>query len=154
MRHLEFSFQFRSPCINPEWQPGQAKPYHTKPSHFRSVFGPFWPFFGLKTPKNKRIWFQGLWPLKVHLWVVYFSLVPLLVKFIRFRNASDYMCMIIWWYCLIVSSFSPSILNLASACPSGEEAEQPISISSLSSKLNLKQYFEHIPTSLKGLEKN
>ena len=93
MRHLESSFQFRSPCINPEWQPGQAKPYHTKPSHFRSVFGPFWPFFGLKTPKNKRIWFQGLWPLKVHLCVVYFSLVPLLVKFIRFRNASDYMCL-------------------------------------------------------------
>ena len=54
--------------------------------------------------------------------------------------------MIISCYCFIVSGFLPSILNLASACPSGEEAEQPISISSLSSKLNLKKYnFHHRP---------
>ena len=38
---------------------GKAKPYHTKLRHFRPIFGPFWPFFGPKTPKYKRERFQG-----------------------------------------------------------------------------------------------
>ena len=87
----EFSFYFRSACIDPEWQPGQAKPYHTKPRHFRPIFRPFWPYNGLKTPKNQRDWFEGAWPLKVHLCRIYFLLALLLGKFNRFRNASDYM---------------------------------------------------------------
>ena len=98
IRHLEFLFQFRSACIDLELK---AKPYHTKPRHFRPVFRPFWPFFGQKTPKTNRKRFQGAYPLNIQLWRNYFLMVPLLGKFIRFRNASDYMC--------AVSSPPPSV---------------------------------------------
>ena len=55
-------------------------------------------FFGLKTPKTNRKRFQRVQSIKIHICSyylcprVYFLLVPLLDKFIRFRNASDYMC--------------------------------------------------------------
>ena len=91
MRQLEFFFQLRPSCIDPTW-PSQAIPYHTKPRHFRPIYRPFWPIFGAKVLKTHRKQFQGVQPLKIHICMIHFPLVPLLGKFIRFSNASDYMC--------------------------------------------------------------
>ena len=47
----------------------------------------------LKNQKTHRKRFQGIQSLKIHVCGIYFSLVLLLGKFIRFRYASDYMCL-------------------------------------------------------------
>ena len=60
MRQLELFFHFRSVCIN---LGSQAKPYQTKPRHFRPIFRPFWPNFEPKVPKSKWIWFGDTYPL-------------------------------------------------------------------------------------------
>ena len=52
MSHLEFSFQFRTSYIEPQSQPVQAKPYHTKPRHFMPIFWPFDPFLGQNNQKT------------------------------------------------------------------------------------------------------
>ena len=100
---FEYSFGFSH---DPGSQPGQAKPYQTKPRHFRPIYRPFWPIFGAKVPKTHRKGCQRVHPLKKNICRIHFPLVPVLGKFIKFSNASDYMCATfsperlncLWWY--------------------------------------------------------
>ena len=55
--------------------------------------------FWAKVPKTHRKGFQEVQPLKIHICGIHFPLLPLLGKFIRFSNASDYMCFIWWGLC-------------------------------------------------------
>ena len=64
---------FWTPCNfgfshDPGSQPGQAKPYQTKPTHFRPFYRLLWVIFEAKVPKSKWIWFWDTYPLNQ--WVV------------------------------------------------------------------------------------
>ena len=88
---------------DPGSQAAQAKPYQTKPRHFRPIFRPFWPIFWPKVPKSKWIWFGDTYPLNQGGVLSAKILVPPFEQFKKHHFGSADMCVI--YTCTMVPIF-------------------------------------------------